>query len=74
MTILSTLGLNKPFGRAAALASVGLATQLLLKPSISYTADGSARPFVLTSSESNTTYVPWWAWPFLGATIGGLFI
>lgn len=61
------LGLQSPFIRFLFGTAVGFSGQLLLKPSISYHRDGSAKEFL------TQTYFPWYVVSVLPGLIFGLF-
>jgi len=64
-----------PIGRACAGMAVGGAIAFGLKPSVSFNADGSTRPWVLTDSKApNPTLLPYWAWVLVPGVIFGLFL
>lgn len=66
-SIFSSLGLESPFVRFLFGTAVGFASQLLLRPSISYHRDGSAKEFL------TQTYFPWYAVSVLPGLIFSLF-
>lgn len=66
-SVFTTLGLESPFVRFLFGTAVGFAGQLLLKPSISYHRDGSAKEFL------SQTYFPWYVVSVLPGAIFSLF-
>lgn len=55
----STVGLTTPISRFVAMGAVGGAVEYSLRPSYSYRADGSPRPWVLFDPNSaDSTYLP----------------
>lgn len=64
-SVFVALGLGSPFTRFLFGTAVGFATQLLLKPSISYRRDGSAKLFF------TETYFPWYVVSVLPGLIFG---
>lgn len=54
-------GMSYPFTRALIGTGGGLAYAFTMKPSVSFDAQGNARPWAFTDSE-NGTYWPWWMW------------
>ena len=71
--LMVTLGLGTPTRRLFFGVVAGFAGQMLIKPSISYNKDGTARPFI-TSKSKNTTILPWYSWPAIFGLFFGLFI
>lgn len=71
--LMVTLGLGTPTRRLFFGVVAGFAGQMLIKPSISYNKDGTARSFI-TSKEKNTTILPWYSWPILAGLLFSLFI
>lgn len=64
--LFKALGLESDIKRFLFGSLVGFGGQLLLKPSISYKKDGSAKAL-------GETLFPWYAWPLAGGAILGLF-
>lgn len=74
---LAAIGLGTISGRFITGAVAGFATQLVLKPSISYTKDGRMRSFALTDKNNNNkeaTYVPWWMLTLLPGLLLAVFL
>lgn len=64
-----------PLGRTVVFASLGGAAAFYFKPSMSFNADGSTRPFILfDSSNANAAIFPWWAWIVVPGVVFGVFI
>lgn len=66
-TVFVSLGLHSPILRFLFGTAVGFGTQLLVKPSISYHKDGTAKEFL------TQTYFPWYVVSVLPGLIFGLF-
>jgi len=63
-------------GRAAWAFAAGYVTMEAIKPTVSYNADGSKRPFIWFNPDSSAhpTYIPWWAPPAAAAIAAGMFV
>ena len=61
------LGLTNEISRFLFGAAVGLGTQFLVKPSISYQKNGKAKAFI------SETFFPWYFWAFVPGLIFALF-
>jgi hypothetical protein len=66
-SFFSALGLDNEFTRFFFGAAVGLGTQFLLKPSISYTRNGKAKAFI------SETYFPWYFFAIVPGLVFALF-
>lgn len=67
MNLFSALGLGSSFTRLLFGTAAGFAGQLLLKPSLSYHKDGSAKQFL------SETYIPWYVLSVIPGVIFSLF-
>ena len=64
---LASLGLGSVFSRFLFGAALGFGGQLVLKPSISYRSDGSAKTF-------GETYVPWYVASIIPGIVFAFFV
>ena len=73
---LASMGLGTPVMRFGALAAGSAAIFYVVKPSIMFNADGSARPAIYFSKEKDeeATPLPWWAASLAIGAWGALFI
>jgi len=62
------LGLSSPFTRFLFGTALGFSGQLLLKPSISYHRNGTAKQFL------SETYIPWYVLSALPGLVFALFL
>jgi len=69
----SLIGLNTPTQRFFAFGALGGLGEYYLKPGYSYKGDGSARPWALYSTSSDSTYLPVGSTALLAATAFSLF-
>jgi hypothetical protein len=68
-------GASGPIGRTVIGGGIGGTYAFVAKPSVSFTADGAARPWILiNSSDPEGTIFPWWAWIVVPATVFGVLI
>jgi len=64
-----------PVGRMVWAGGLGGAVAYTVRPSVSFAADGSPRPWILTDSENPEAAVfPWWGFIALPAVIFGVFV
>lgn len=68
MSVFSFLGLASPFKRFLLGTTLGFATQLVFKPSISYDSKGNAKSFL------SQTFVPWYLFAIIPGVIAALFL
>jgi hypothetical protein len=68
-------GCSTPIGRALIFGSLGTGYAFAVKPAVSFTADGVAKPFILFAPDDEQASVfPYWAWGVLPAVIFGIFL
>lgn len=64
----SILGLSSPFTRFLFGSALGFAGQLIVKPSLSYKRDGTAKKFI------SETFFPWYVISLIPGAIFGLLL
>ncbi len=73
--LLKVPGAATPVGRVAIFGGAGAAYAYNMRPSISFHADGSPRPWILMdSNNAEATLFPYWAWFVVPGAIFGVFI
>ena len=73
--LLCIPGCSGPLGRVAIFGGAGAAFAYGVKPSISFEADGTAKPWILFDpTNARSTLFPHWMWGVLPAVIFGVLI
>jgi len=74
-TFLALPGGGSPIGRMIISGGAGAAVAYFVRPSVSFDANGNARPWILFDSKnSDATIFPYWAWFVVPAVTFGLFL
>ena len=64
-----------PAGRAAVFGSLGGGIAYFLRPSVSFNADGSPKPWIMfEANNANATLFPYWAWVVVPGVIFSVFV
>jgi hypothetical protein len=73
--LMNIPGCSTPIGRIAVFGGGGAAFAYAVRPSISFTDAGVARPWILMDARNpEATLMPAWMWGFLPAALFGIFI
>lgn len=73
--LLNVPGCATPIGRVVVLGGAGAAVAYYVRPSVSFHADGSPRPFIVTHPhDPESTLFPWWAYAVVPSLLFGVFI
>lgn len=71
--LLSGIGLGAPTNRFIFGGAVAATLLFITKPSLSFSQDGSAKPWVVFDQQHGTP-LPWWIVSLLGGALFGIFI
>ena len=72
---MSVPGGATPMGRVMVFSTAGTAFAYLVRPSMSFNEDGSAKPWIVTDANNpNATLFPYWAYTVLPGLLFGVFV
>lgn len=73
--LMSVPGAHTPLGRAALFGGAGGAFAYVVRPSLSFKANGAPRSWIVTNgNDPEATLFPWWAWIVVPGALFSVFV